>query len=202
MKRIAQQINTTNESAQTIREAVELITAIAEETSLLSLNASIEAARAGEHGRGFAVVATEIQKLADQSSNSAKQIEDVIDVLLKESEASVKIMTEVETIVDEQQKKLTETKEKFSSVTENVNVSHEETTGIKNHTVDCNDARSKVVDVISNLSAISEENAASTEETTASMQELNATINILAESATKLKDLSVDLQKEISFFKL
>lgn len=202
VKRIAQQINTTNESAQTIREAVELITAIAEETSLLSLNASIEAARAGEHGRGFAVVATEIQKLADQSSNSAKQIEDVIDVLLKESEASVKIMTEVETIVDEQQKKLTETKEKFSSVTENVNVSHEETTGIKNHTVDCNDARSKVVDVISNLSAISEENAASTEETTASMQELNATINILAESATKLKDLSVDLQKEISFFKL
>lgn len=202
VKRISEQINTTYGSVQTIRQAVELITSIADETSLLSLNASIEAARAGEHGRGFAVVASEIQKLADQSSNSAKQIEDVIEVLLRESENTVTVMNEVHGIVGEQQKKLDETKQKFADVTDGVNSSRSETSEIKIHTASCNESRAQVVDVISNLSAISEENAASTEETTASMQELNATINILAESSKKLKDLSADLEDQVSFFKI
>lgn len=202
VKRISDQIKTTYDSVQTIRQAVDLITSIADETSLLSLNASIEAARAGEHGRGFAVVASEIQKLADQSSNSAKQIEDVIETLLKESENTVKVMEEVDQIVGEQQQKLEETKNKFIDVTDGVDSSRAETSVIKEDTESCNSARSKVVDVISNLSAISEENAASTQETTASMQELNATINILAESAKKLKDLSMNLQKAVEFFKI
>ena len=60
------QTNQTNESVQKINKATELISSIAEETNLLSLNASIEAARAGESGRGFAVVAAQIQKLAEQ----------------------------------------------------------------------------------------------------------------------------------------
>lgn len=69
---IYEQTNITNISALKIKEATTLISSIAEETNLLSLNASIEAARAGEAGRGFAVVASQIQKLADQSNESAK----------------------------------------------------------------------------------------------------------------------------------
>ena len=67
---ITAQINVTNDSAQRIRAATEMITSIAEETNLLSLNASIEAARAGENGRGFAIVATQIQKLAEHYAES------------------------------------------------------------------------------------------------------------------------------------
>ncbi|NLK22492.1 MAG: hypothetical protein GX309_00395, partial [Clostridiales bacterium] len=93
--RIAQQTEKTNEAVKKIKSAIELITDIADETNLLSLNASIEAARAGEAGKGFAVVAEEIQKLADQSNNSAKKIENSIEELLKESDRTISIMKEV-----------------------------------------------------------------------------------------------------------
>lgn len=202
IEKISNQIHTTNDSVQMIREAVELITAIAGQTSLLALNASIEAARAGEHGKGFAVVASEIQKLAEQSNESAEKIKHIIAELLKDSEATVQIMGEVEVIVNEQQQKLNETKEKFVYVAQGVDNSREETEAIQSRTEICDSSREKVIDVISNLSAISQENAASTEETTASMAELNETIRILADAAGNLKTLSRNLEKDMEFFKL
>lgn len=93
------QIKATNDSVQEIGEATKIITAIAEQTSLLALNASIEAARAGEAGKGFAVVADEIGKLADQSNTSAEQIRQTIDNLLEESEKSVEVMESVNVLV-------------------------------------------------------------------------------------------------------
>lgn len=201
IQKIDKQVHTTNDSVQTIRQAIEIITSIADETSLLSLNASIEAARAGEHGRGFAVVASEIQKLAEQSNASAQTIEQVIVELLKESETTVKVMGEVEVIIAEQQAKLDETKDKFHRVTTGVDATESETAAIEERTNECNEARGRVVDIISNLSAISEENAASTEETTASMQELNATITLLADAASNLKELSEGLSQDLEFFK-
>ena len=202
IEKISNQIHTTNDSVQMIGEAVELITAIAGQTSLLALNASIEAARAGEHGKGFAVVASEIQKLAEQSNDSAEKIKQIIAELLKDSEATVQIMGEVEVIVNEQQEKLNETKAKFVDVAEGVDNSREETEAIQSRTEICDTSREKVIDVISNLSAISQENAASTEETTASMAELNETIRILAGAAGNLKTLSKNLEKDMEFFKL
>jgi len=198
--RIGKQVNATNESANKISEAIEIITNIAEETNLLSLNASIEAARAGEQGRGFAVVANQIQKLAEQSNESAQKIAEVIKELLDDSKHTVAVMDEVQEIVNEQQAKLQQTKNQFSDVRHGIDLSRDETNGIKGQTTLCDSARTKVTDVITNLSAISEQNAASTQETTASMQELNATINLLAESANNLTKLSEDLEGEIQFF--
>lgn len=201
IERIGKQVNATNESANKISEAIEIITNIAEETNLLSLNATIEAARAGEQGRGFAVVANQIQKLAEQSNDSAQRIAEIIKELLEDSENTVSVMNEVQQIVDEQQSKLRETQKQFDAVSQGIDYSRDETSGIKDQTTICDSARTKVVDVISNLSAISEENAASTQQTTASMQELNATINLLAESAGNLTGLSEALEEEIKFFR-
>ncbi len=200
IEKIGNQVNTTNESVQAIRQAVEMITSIATETNLLSLNASIEAARAGEHGRGFAVVASEIQKLAEESNASAKQISEIIDNLLKDSEETVRVMGEVNAIVKEQKEKLDETKVKFELVTDGVASTRKETEVIEKQAGACNEARVQVMGVIENLSAISEENAASAQETNASMEELNANLTMLAEAAKDLLELSTELEKSMEYF--
>jgi methyl-accepting chemotaxis protein len=198
--KIAESVRTTNDSVTRIQEAVNLIASIASETSLLALNASIEAARAGEAGKGFAVVATQISKLSDDSNQSALAIEQIIQQLATDSEASVKIMDEVDTIVAEQQKKLNETKQKFMDVSKGIEDSTEETKIIDNQTMDCDHKRQAVMDVFANLSAVSQQNASSTEQTTASMEELNATINLLAQEANDLKDVAQSLEQEVAFF--
>lgn len=200
--RIGEQIRMTNTSIEKIGAAATLITSIADQTSLLSLNASIESARAGEAGRGFAVVAGEIQKLAVQADEAAAEIQQIIDTLLTESEQTMVVMQEAETLVAEQQQKLADTKTRFNEVNSGINVSREGTNVIRGNASSCDSARAQVVDVISNLSAISQENAASAEETTASMEELNATINMLAEAAGNLKVLSEQLSDEVNFFQM
>lgn len=202
IRRIGSQIYATNESAQKIRAAVDIITSIASETSLLSLNASIEAARAGEFGKGFAVVASEIQKLAEESSTSAQTITDVINSLLADSEMTVKIMLEAEEIIKEQKEKLDATQSNFADVAAGISSSREDASMIEKRTRVCDSSRKTVVDVISNLSALSQENAASAQETTASMEELNATIQLLADAANSLRGISDQMEEEMGFFKL
>lgn len=202
IKKIEVSVHTTNDSVTRIQDAVNLIASIASETSLLALNASIEAARAGEAGRGFAVVATQISKLSEDSAQSTKTIEDIIHQLTVDSEASVRIMNEVNEIILEQQQKLVQTREKFDVVSTGIENSRKESSVISSQADECNSERGKVVDVIQNLSAVSEENAASTQETTASMQELNATINLLAEAAGELKSMAQVLEENVAFFKL
>ena len=198
--RISKQIEITNESVDKIGNAATLIADIASQTSLLSLNASIESARAGEAGKGFAVVASEIQKLSAQSDSTASKIQEIITTLQDESRESLEVMRSTEVLVKEQLEKLTATKERFRQVGHGINVSRQGTDIIKGNAEICDKSRVTVVDVISNLSAISEENAASTEETTSSMQELNATINILAETASKIKDVSDKLNEDMKYF--
>jgi len=202
IQRIDAHVHATDESVRQIQSAVAVITSIANQTNLLSLNASIEAARAGEAGRGFAVVATEIKNLSEESNSSAKKIEEVISKLSSDSQSTVEVMNQVKAIIEEQQKKLDETKVKFLEVNNGIDSSIQDTSVIKNQSDVCDTSRKNVEDIIQNLAAVSEENAASTEQTTASMQELNATINLLAESAGELKRLSEDLDDNMKFFQL
>ena len=202
VNKIADQIELTNESVGKIGEAAAFITNIADQTSLLALNASIESARAGEAGKGFAVVASEIQKLSSQSDSTASKIQEIITDLQNDSKETLEVMRSTEVLVREQYEKLAATKERFKEVGNGINVSKHGTDVIKGNAEVCDSSRVTVVDVISNLSAISEENAASTQQTTSSMQELNATINILAETAAKVKEVSDQLNEDMKYFKM
>lgn len=198
---IYEQTNTTNVSAQKISEAVSLITEIAEETNLLSLNASIEAARAGEAGRGFAVVASQIQKLAEQSNESAKTIEQIITALISDSEKSVETMNEVKNIMERQSDMVNETEKTFGEVLDGIKASREGINDISSNMSSLNKTREVVVDIVSNLSAIAEENAASTEETNAAVSEVSASVQQVSASAATLKAIADQLNKAVNTFK-
>jgi len=198
--RISEQIYKTNASVVKIQEVVNLIAEIASQTNLLSLNASIEAARAGEAGKGFAVVASEIQKLAEQTNSSAKIIDKIILSLSEESQQTVRSINEVTNIVVDQKKKLDETKEKFNVVEIGINSTYN---GMKDMLIQadvCGNAGKKVVDLMTNLSAVAEENAASTQQTTASMNELNDATTSLAKTAQELKQLSTVVNENLNYF--
>lgn len=199
---IAQQTATTNESAQKIHEAASMITEIADETNLLSLNASIEAARAGEQGRGFAVVAAQIQKLAEQSNESAHQIGEIITTLMEDSQKAVSIMEDVKEIMLKQSEHVERTKEAFLEIQSGVERSIGGMNEISAKTQQMDDARAGVVDIVQNLSAIAQENAASTEETSASVTEVSAISGELSEESKRLEEISRNMEEGMAVFKI
>ncbi|MEY8331609.1 methyl-accepting chemotaxis protein [Lachnospiraceae bacterium 47-T17] len=199
---IYEQTNVTNESAQKIKEATALITNIAEETNLLSLNASIEAARAGEQGRGFAVVAAQIQKLAEQSNESARQIEGIILSLIEDSDKAVASMNEVKEIMELQNENVSNTGTQVTHLLNDVDESLVMIDNVTEKTNKVNEVRASIVDTVQNLSAIAEENAASTEETSASVTEISGIISEIAGNATDLKGISNKLDDSMAMFEM
>ena len=197
IERIYAQTHTTNESALKIKEATAIIAEIASETNLLSLNASIEAARAGEQGRGFAVVAAQIQKLAEQSNESATQIEEITDLLIRDSEEAVETMDAVRDIIDEQSANIEKTGTGFSNVKIGIDHSIASVNMISKSMDKLDDARVKVVDIVQSLTAIADENAASTQETLASVAEVTTSICNISDQATSLKEVADKLDKSI-----
>lgn len=196
------QTNTTNQSAIKIHEATEFITSIAEETNLLSLNASIEAARAGEQGRGFAVVASQIQKLAEQSDESAKQIEAIVNSLIRDSEKAVETMDVVRDIIERQSENVDKTNQIFRQVKSGIDSSIEGITAIAQKTERMDEARINVVDVVQNLTAIAQENAASTQEASAAVTEVADVVSNISDNAEQLKKVSDRLETHVGIFKL
>ena len=200
IEKIAEQIQRTNVSVQEIKEAVSLISSIANQTNLLSLNASIEAARAGEAGKGFAVVATEIQQLADQSDKSADTIDVIITNLTRDFEETMNIMKNVKMATDKQLGKLEETKNQFKIVDTGISATRDETMMMKQAINECNDVRVGINSNMMNLAAISEENAASSAETAEAMDKLNDTINDLLEDSENLNKISEELEENLNYF--
>ena len=199
---IYQQTHTTNESALKIKDVTELIASIAEETNLLSLNASIEAARAGDAGKGFAVVASQIQKLAEQSNASTKKIDDIIHMLLTDSENAVHTMEEVREVMHQQSEKVEQTKQVFGSVNQGIDQSISGMETISEHTRQLDHARENIVDTVQNLSAIAQENAASTEETNAVVMEIGGVMQQISGNAQGLRRIADILEKNMETFKL
>jgi len=198
---ISEKIGTTSSAVEQINTKVESITAIASQTNLLALNASIEAARAGDAGRGFAVVAEEIGHLADNSAETANEIRKEMDILLAASQSAVKQAGDVHKATEEQKEVLAAAIESIRKLIADIDRAVEGVGTIKKAALICDESKNVVVDAMSGLSAISEENAASSEETSASMQELSATVSVLAGTASSLKGISDELTEQMKFFK-
>ena len=196
------QIEETNKAVSKIDQAVAMITSIANQTNLLSLNASIEAARAGEAGRGFAVVADEIRELADQSKNSAEEIQNIINHVKEQSEKTVRLSSLVAETIAEEQVLVKDAQDKFDDLSEGVEASVVAISSIHEKTAALNGATERIVSVVSDLSALSEENAASSEEMNASVEDITEGVEEIKRNSDEMRGMSLQLKESVAYFKL
>lgn len=199
---VAEGIIAASEAAKEISKAATAIADIASQTNLLSLNASIEAARAGEAGRGFAVVASEISSLAAQSDKSAKEIQKIIDNIVERSEKNTELAELIKESVGNEGSVLSSVSDSFEKVTQKVSDTTGSIADIATKAVTLDTSKNAVLDEISTLSSISEENAASSEETNASTEELGANIEGINAQTQGITDAAMKVSQAIGFFKL
>ena len=201
-KSVVDGINTSSEAVKKIAEAASVIESIASQTNLLSLNASIEAARAGEAGKGFAVVAGEISSLASQSDQSSKEIKAIVDEIIATSDKNVEYAGQISEAVNNEGTVLNQVSDSFSVVNEKVGSTVDAIHTIAEKSQELDAAKAQVLDDVSALSSISEENAASCQETNASMEEIGATIQTIKEEADKTLEVTEILERAVAAFKI
>ncbi len=193
MEDICEIITTTKTSSIQIGEASRVISEIARETNLLALNAAIEAARAGEAGRGFAVVAEEIQKMADQSSSSAKYIDQIIVELQHHVTKAFDFVNLITTASDLQQKSVEKSLQRYQSIADNMKVSEEVVEVLNKSEQDMNYAKNQILSLMQALASVAEENAAGTLQVYSSVEVQSTSVRELALASERLSQLSSNL---------
>ena len=199
---VQEQTNRTNDSVQKIHTATTFINSIAEDTSLLSLNASIEAARAGESGRGFAVVAEQIKNLSEQSNTSSKEIEATADMLSIDSAKAVQAMQQMQEIIASQSESMQETQKVVAEVIDEIASSMRSIAQIKESTGRLENARNEVLQAVEHLSGIAQDNLANTQNTYEQTEVVADTFKQVYNSADELKTIADELVKSIEYFKV
>lgn len=199
---VQEQTNRTNESVKKIQAATTFINSVAEDTGLLSLNASIEAARAGDSGRGFAVVAEQIKNLSEQSNESSKEIEATAEVLRADSEKAVQAMQQMQEIIASQSESMQETQQVVAEVIEEIASSMKSIAQIKESSGRLEGARNEVLQAVEHLSEISAENLDSTKSTYEQTEIVADTFKQVYNSADELKTIADKLVKSIEYFKM
>lgn len=201
-QRIEGVINELNDKTKHIGTILDAISAISVQTNLLALNASIEAARAGEHGRGFAVVAEEIRKLAEESAKAADEVREIVTNIQNDSEKTVVSMSEMKGISKEQTMAVEEVNLSFETIRLAIDEISSKIDRISTSVDLLNVDKDSIVESIENISAVSEETAAASEEVTASMEQQTIAVEEVARAAEKLNSIAVELNQEISKFRV
>lgn len=185
-----------------IGSITEAISQISEQTNLLSLNAAIEAARAGEQGKGFAVVAEEVRKLASQSSMSASKVKELINGIQDKSKAAVKAIEDGKLIAKEQNNSVIEAKDIFVEILKSVEKITNDMKNLKTYSLEMENEKNEIVEVLETLSASTEESSAATEQISATTEQQLASVNQIAKHTQDLNKLAEKLRDAVNAFQV
>ena len=197
---VQEQTNRTNDSVQQIYKATAFIASIAEETDLLSLNASIEAARAGKNGKGFAVVAEQIKKLSEQSNQSSNEIEETAMMLSEDSQKAVEIMQKMQEIIMSQSESMKDTQKVVEEVVAQIANSMQSIQQIKETTEHLANVRNEVLQAVETLSNIAQDSVSGTKKTYEDTEEVVDTFKQVYMSAEQLREIADQLAGSVQYF--
>lgn len=201
IERIRKQTSETDISVDKIKEAVNLIASIAEETNLLSLNASIEAARAGESGKGFAVVAVEISKLAEQSNAASADIEKMIMDLGQNSERTVETMEMVQDAINRQSDDMNNTRKIFEKVKDRINLVAKGVANIREATERREGETTYIAEDINGLNAAANKNMENVKETMEAGEEVLKVVKNVSSMSVNVNTAANEMMQSVEKFR-
>ena len=197
---ISDEIQVLADKVNNIHNIIAVITEIADQTNLLSLNASIEAARAGEQGRGFTVVASEVKKLADESLSATEQIGQIINEVQVQSQKTMHYAEEAGVILAKQEEAVASAVSTFENISEYVGKLNEGINIIASQTDAMDDSKNSTIEAIHSITAVIEENSASVSEMEESISYQKGQIETLSGYAENLQHVSQQLTDAINIF--
>jgi len=186
--------------AEKIGKIMNLLSSISEQTKLLALNAAIEAAKAGETGKGFSIVAAEIRKLAQQSRESTKDVEDIVKNILSKAKFSDKVMADVESLIKLQENALENVQITFKSMRDTISELYKNMKKSLTILEEIECKKDKIFSSVESISAVTEQTAASAEEVSAATEQQLASIEELKNMIDEIRKLSAELDMTTSRF--
>jgi methyl-accepting chemotaxis protein len=199
---IAKQFAIFNSKLQKVGKIADFIGDVARQTNLLALNASIEAARAGEYGKGFAVVAEEVRKLADGSSKSAADINEMIENLREESHQVHEVIVESSRTIKEGKKNIDATACAFQAILKTVVETERKASSIADLSQMQLEGSEKMVQAVDEIAKVADDNAASTEQVSAATEQQLAAMQDMALATKELAQLAEELMTVVERFQV
>lgn len=200
-KKACDSITEISTSVAAISKASEMVRGIAHQINLLALNAAIESARAGEAGKGFSVVAEEVRKLAEETSTFTDEITRTIDGLLGRVREAVELMGQTQAFVDVQNGHIQNTNAKFNGISSAIENVIKTSKGLNEGSVKMRGQKTQVVDIISNLSRVSDENAATADKATEDIRGQTVSIDCISKASHEVAVKSEHIMETITLFK-